>query len=190
MLSVLAVSVYVKQGRSTTGSLPDNAAKTAPPLGRQEESMCREFGAAFVSVRHVASIPREVFGKDAQVTEDVQRVLQEIHDELFSKAVAERDANLASIDAWKDFSPNLNKGKMLLVPFCGEKDRRRAVLDLAGLLGQCVRTKSGIRPVWTKLKARNDFPSSRPCGARAARGVRAQHRSVAPDSLRSHSPHA
>merc|ERR1712061_604705 len=37
-------------------------------------------------------------------------------------ALAERDARLAFADEWKDFSPNLNQGKMVLVPFCGDKE--------------------------------------------------------------------
>merc|ERR1712046_55078 len=47
-------------------------------------------------------------------------VLDEIHTELYAKALADRDAGLASIDTWEDFSPNLNKGKLVLVPFCGD----------------------------------------------------------------------
>lgn len=62
----------------------------------------------------------KVFGSDGQVVEDVKAVLDAVHDELFAKAVVERDACIASADEWKDFSPLLNSGKMVLIPFCGD----------------------------------------------------------------------
>ncbi|CAK9089130.1 3-1 [Durusdinium trenchii] len=53
--------------------------------------------------------------------------LDEIHQALYGKALKERDERLASVDEWKDghtgdFSPNLNAGKLVLIPFCGEKE--------------------------------------------------------------------
>merc|ERR1719436_1519864 len=72
--------------------------------------------------RNVLGKAGKVFGKDASMVEDVQRVLEEIQTEMFDKAVKERDANLASIDEWAKFSPELNQGKLVLVPFCGDKE--------------------------------------------------------------------
>lgn len=71
----------------------------------------------------------KVTGKDATVADDVSRILKEIHEELYSGALAERDSRLASVDEWKDFSPNLNKGKMVLVPFCGDKECEEMIKD-------------------------------------------------------------
>jgi len=71
----------------------------------------------------------KVVGKDATLAQDVQRVLDEIQKEMYDGALATRDANLASVDTWKDFSPNLNQGKMLLVPFCGMKDCEEMIKD-------------------------------------------------------------
>eukprot|EP00933_Yihiella_yeosuensis_P042434 TRINITY_DN37002_c0_g1_i1.p1 TRINITY_DN37002_c0_g1~~TRINITY_DN37002_c0_g1_i1.p1 ORF type:complete len:788 (+),score=259.98 TRINITY_DN37002_c0_g1_i1:53-2416(+) len=78
----------------------------------------------FVMAKRNAADPKtgKVAGKHATVVEDVQRCLETIQKELYAKALAERDEHLASIDLWKDFSPNLNQGKMLLVPFCGEPE--------------------------------------------------------------------
>jgi len=64
----------------------------------------------------------KVIGHDATVVEDVQKVLLDIHNELYDKALAERDENLAFVDEWKDFSPNLNQGKLILAPFCGNPE--------------------------------------------------------------------
>merc|ERR1712232_1220454 len=48
--------------------------------------------------------------------------LEDIHNELYNKALTERDSRMCyQVDQWKDFTPNLNKGQLLLVPFCGDK---------------------------------------------------------------------
>ena len=62
---------------------------------------------------------RKVIGNEARVVEDVKRTLDEIHGELYSAALADRDAHLTCVDEWKDLSPNLKEGKMVLIPFCG-----------------------------------------------------------------------
>jgi len=62
---------------------------------------------------------RKVVGTDDRVVEDVARTLDEIHNELYNVALVDRDAHLTSVDEWRDFSPNLNAGKMVLIPFCG-----------------------------------------------------------------------
>jgi len=51
---------------------------------------------------------------------EIQKTLADITKELYTKALADRDACFASIDDWKEVTPNLNKKKLLLVPFCGE----------------------------------------------------------------------
>jgi len=63
----------------------------------------------------------KVFGKDATIVEDVTKTLDEVQSELYENALKERDSRIATIDEWKDFSPNLNKGRMVLVPFCEDK---------------------------------------------------------------------
>jgi bifunctional glutamyl/prolyl-tRNA synthetase len=62
----------------------------------------------------------KVAGKDGKLVDDVKRILDEIHDELYSTALSDRDSRMASVDVWKDFSPQLNQGKMVLIPFCGD----------------------------------------------------------------------
>merc|ERR1711935_374340 len=64
----------------------------------------------------------KVAGKDATVVADVQNMLETIHTELYAKALKERDDRITHADLWKEFSPALNKGNLLLVPFCGDKE--------------------------------------------------------------------
>merc|ERR1740138_1612881 len=49
-------------------------------------------------------------------------MLETIHNEMYAGALADRDAKLTMVDKWEEFSPNLNQGKLVLVPFCGEKE--------------------------------------------------------------------
>eukprot|EP00971_Amphidinium_carterae_P197398 3917829-Amphidinium_carterae.1 len=73
----------------------------------------------------------KVSGKDSTLVEDVKRVLDQIQSDLYSKALKQRDERLAYADEWKDFSPNLNQGKMLLVPFCGHPECEEKIKDLS-----------------------------------------------------------
>lgn len=87
----------------------------------------------------------KVFGKDAQVVEDVKRVLQDIHDEMYNKALTERDERLASIDEWKDFSPELNAGKLVLVPFCGDPECEEKIKDKSKEEAQDAEVAGGLK---------------------------------------------
>ncbi|CAE7830052.1 Eprs1 [Symbiodinium sp. CCMP2592] len=71
----------------------------------------------------------KVIGKHDSLEDDVKRTLDDIHNELYSKALAERDSRLSTISEWKDFSPNLNEGKMVMVPFCGVKECEEGIKD-------------------------------------------------------------
>jgi len=64
----------------------------------------------------------KVTGKNSSMVQDVRNTLDSIQKDLYDGALQVRDTRLASINDWKDFSPNLNQGKMLLVPFCGGKE--------------------------------------------------------------------
>ena len=59
--------------------------------------------------------------KDGELEQAVEKALEDIHSQLYDRALGERDARLAFVDAWENFSPELNQGKLVLVPFCGEK---------------------------------------------------------------------
>eukprot|EP00928_Gymnodinium_smaydae_P001861 TRINITY_DN10668_c0_g1_i1.p2 TRINITY_DN10668_c0_g1~~TRINITY_DN10668_c0_g1_i1.p2 ORF type:complete len:712 (-),score=218.98 TRINITY_DN10668_c0_g1_i1:167-2302(-) len=71
----------------------------------------------------------KVKGNDTTMVADVQRVLDDVQRELYERALADRDEKLVNVDKWSDFSPNLNQGKMLLVPFCGNPECEEAIKD-------------------------------------------------------------
>lgn len=93
------------------------------PLRMEVGPMDMEKGEFVLARRHIAD-PKasKITGKDANVVQDVQSALDSMFKDMYSKALKERDDHLAKVDKWEDFTPNLNKGKMLLVPFCGNPD--------------------------------------------------------------------
>jgi len=76
----------------------------------------------FVMAKRTAKTKEEAKmpGKDATLVEDVKSALDDIQAQMYAGALKERDERMTTTHEWKDFSPNLNKGRMLLVPFCGE----------------------------------------------------------------------
>jgi len=71
----------------------------------------------------------KVIGNEASLVDDIQKMLVSIHTEMYEKALKERNDRIASVDTWEEFSPNLNQGKLLLVPFCGAKECEEAIKD-------------------------------------------------------------
>lgn len=85
----------------------------------------------FVMAKRNVPDPKEAkkTGKHGSMVEDVQNMLKEIHEEMYAKSLKERDDKLAVVDEWKDFSPELNQGKLVLVPFCGDPECEERIKD-------------------------------------------------------------
>jgi len=100
----------------------------------------------FMMAKRTVLDPKEkVVGKHESLVEDVKRTLQEIHDQLYSKSLAERDSRMASIDKWEDFSPNLNAGKLVLIPFCGEPECEDKIKEKSKEEAQEVEVAGGLK---------------------------------------------
>jgi len=73
-------------------------------------------------------------------------LLESIQAEMLAVATADRDAKLSQVTEWKDFLPALDKGHMVMVPFCGDEEpeewikENSAIEDL--ITGQCAGAKS------------------------------------------------
>jgi len=95
-------------------------------LGRKD----MEKGEFVMAKRNVADTKTaKVAGKDATMVEDVKNMLETIHTEMYSGALKERDDRLVTVSKWEEFSPALNKGSMVLIPFCGEKDCEETIKE-------------------------------------------------------------
>ena len=71
----------------------------------------------------------KIVGKQATLVETVQKTLDDVQTEMYASALQVRDEKLASIDAWSDFSTELNKGQLVLIPFCGDVKCEEAIKD-------------------------------------------------------------
>ncbi|KAF9434652.1 ribose-phosphate pyrophosphokinase 1 [Entomortierella beljakovae] len=56
----------------------------------------------------------------ASLVNDVRDLLETVHTDMFERAKATRDANVAHVVDWKDFVPALDDKKMILIPWCEE----------------------------------------------------------------------
>jgi len=123
MLREAGVRVRLDDGEQTPGWKFNYWEMKGVPLRIELGPMDIKKGEFVMAKRHVLDVKAaKVTGKDATLVQDVQEVLDGIQTELYAKALAQRDERLAQIDEWKDFSPNLNAGKLVLIPFCGDKD--------------------------------------------------------------------
>ena len=55
----------------------------------------------------------------AEIATYTKSKLPEIQDAMFAKVKKERDDCLVRVTEWKDFVPNLEKGNLILTPWCG-----------------------------------------------------------------------
>ncbi|CAK0854604.1 unnamed protein product [Prorocentrum cordatum] len=73
----------------------------------------------------------KITGKHDSLVDDVRATLDAIHREMYDKALAERDERLVNVDKWEELSPNLNKGRLCLVPFCGDPECEEQIKELS-----------------------------------------------------------
>ena len=65
----------------------------------------------------------------ACLTQKVALLLVTMQHDLLSKARKSRDDNIVKVWEWKDFVPALQKGHMVLTPFCNETEFEELVKD-------------------------------------------------------------
>ncbi|KAG7167154.1 Bifunctional glutamate/proline--tRNA ligase-like [Homarus americanus] len=63
----------------------------------------------------------------ATVGVQVLAMLDAIHDNLITRARADLNSHKVKVNSWKDFTGNLDKGNILLAPFCGQEECEDAI---------------------------------------------------------------
>jgi len=85
-----------------------------------------EYGPRDMASKQVMLVRRDTGEKSAcpqdSLAADIPKFLEKIQQDMFDKAKKQFDDALTLIDDWKDVVPNLNKKKVLLLPFCGGKE--------------------------------------------------------------------
>merc|ERR1711976_569286 len=72
----------------------------------------------------VVAVRRDNGGKTTLSNENLegslQKLLDTIHDDMYNRALVERDNAMVVVKSWADFCSNLDQKKILLAPFCGD----------------------------------------------------------------------
>ena len=103
---------------------------------------------------------------------EVALLLVTMQHDLLSKARKSRDDNIVKVWEWKDFVPALQKGHMVLTPFCNETEFEELVKDKSkaealAALGQETEDEREATPVAAKTLCipfdAPELPAGTPC---------------------------
>ena len=118
-----------------------------------------EVGPRDVEARQARCVRRDSNEKEdvpmACLTQKVALLLVTMQHDLLSKARKSRDDNIVKVWEWKDFVPALQKGHMVLTPFCNETEYEELVKDKSkaealAALGQETEDEREATPVAAK----------------------------------------
>ena len=135
-----------------------------------------EVGPRDVEARQARCVRRDSNEKEdvpmACLTQKVALLLVTMQHDLLSKARKSRDDNIVKVWEWKDFVPALQKGHMVLTPFCNETEYEELVKDKSkaealAALGQETEDEREATPVAAKTLCipfdAPDLPAGTPC---------------------------
>ena len=135
-----------------------------------------EVGPRDVEARQARCVRRDSNEKEdvpmACLTQKVALLLVTMQHDLLSKARKSRDDNIVKVWEWKDFVPALQKGHMVLTPFCNETEFEELVKDKSkaealAALGQETEDEREATPVAAKTLCipfdAPELPAGTPC---------------------------
>ena len=135
-----------------------------------------EVGPRDVEARQARCVRRDTNEKEdvpmACLTQKVALLLVTMQHDLLSKARKSRDDNIVKVWEWKDFVPALQKGHMVLTPFCNETEYEELVKDKSkaealAALGQETEDEREATPVAAKTLCipfdAPELPAGTPC---------------------------
>ena len=135
-----------------------------------------EVGPRDVEARQARCVRRDTNEKEdvpmACLTQKVALLLVTMQHDLLSKARKSRDDNIVKVWEWKDFVPALQKGHMVLTPFCNETEFEELVKDKSkaealAALGQETEDEREATPVAAKTLCipfdAPELPAGTPC---------------------------
>ncbi|KAI8063299.1 hypothetical protein BC940DRAFT_260995 [Gongronella butleri] len=92
-----------------------------------------EFGFKDQQKNQVTVVRRDNYERSTlpldQLEQGVKDLLETIQQDLFDKAKANLDANIARIDSWDQFVPTLNNKKLILMPWCDRTECEDDIKD-------------------------------------------------------------
>ena len=100
-----------------------------------------ELGPKDIEKGHVVVVRRDngkkEFVKEKDVKKRIPEILEQMHDEMYSKAKKFLDSNIVEVKNKDEFRKALNEKKMALAYFCGEKDVEAKVKGEFGITSRC-----------------------------------------------------
>ncbi|ETO12657.1 hypothetical protein RFI_24720 [Reticulomyxa filosa] len=79
--------------------------------------------------------------------EEVQRLLEDIHHNLYAKAKKALDDNTVKVTKWDDFLAALSDGKLVLAPHCNTIEWEKKIAELSGIHFASIPDKTGAGQV-------------------------------------------
>ncbi len=109
-----------------------------------------EVGPKDVAKGTVMSVRRDTRGKaplknDANLAEQVHALLDGIQSDMLTAARAERDARIEVVTSWEEFVPALDRGNMVLAPWCETIESEEWVKEQTKATGKVEKTP-GAQP--------------------------------------------
>ncbi|XP_071527689.1 bifunctional glutamate/proline--tRNA ligase isoform X2 [Panulirus ornatus] len=86
----------------------------------------REVGAGEVFVVRRDTGEKQTMSRDT-IGSEIKILLDTIHDCMLTRAYADQVSHMVKVTKWSDFRGNLEKGNILLAPFCGEEECEDAI---------------------------------------------------------------
>ncbi|XP_069160943.1 bifunctional glutamate/proline--tRNA ligase isoform X1 [Procambarus clarkii] len=90
-----------------------------------------ELGPREVATGQVFAVRRDTAEKlvlnRTTVGVEAQTLLDTIHNNLLSRARSDLDSHKVKVNSWSDFTSNLDKGNIILAPFCGQEQCEDAI---------------------------------------------------------------
>jgi len=58
--------------------------------------------------------------KENTAQSDIKQILEQIHEDMYKRALDDRNSHLVHSNDWSNFCSNLDKNNIIVAPFCGE----------------------------------------------------------------------
>jgi len=91
-------------------------------------------------------------------------MLEDIQKEMYETAVAKRDGLLSQVTTWAEFLPALDKGHMVMVPFCGDEDAEEWIKENSAIEDEITGQSAGAKSLCIPFEQPSDISDgSMPC---------------------------
>jgi len=84
-------------------------------------------------------------------------MLEDIQKEMYVNATAKRDGLLSQVTTWAEFLPALDKGHMVMVPFCGDEDAEEWIKENSAIEDEITGQSAGAKSLCIPFNQPSDI---------------------------------